>query len=111
MTILFGNGGIRMKNKAIEKANVLFRKNFAVPCTDCKYCVETCPAGINIPACFKAYNEYNKTRDVEDFKKVYAEIPEEKRAHNCIECGACMEHCPQQIKIPDKLKKVAELNK
>lgn len=100
-----------VEKEAIEKANYLFRKNFAIPCTDCKYCVETCPAGVDIPACFKAYNEYNKTRDVEDFKKVYAEIPEEKRAHNCIECGACMEHCPQQIKIPDKLKKVAELNK
>ena len=100
-----------IEKEAIEKANYLFRKNFAIPCTDCKYCVETCPAGVDIPACFKAYNEYNKTRDVEDFKKVYAEIPEEKRAHNCIECGACMEHCPQQIKIPDKLKKVAELNK
>lgn len=100
-----------VEKEAIEKANYLFRKNFAIPCTDCKYCVETCPAGVDIPACFKAYNEYNKTRDVEDFKKVYSEIPEEKRAHNCIECGACMEHCPQQIKIPDKLKKVAELNK
>ena len=100
-----------VEKEAIEKANVLFRNNFAIPCTDCKYCVETCPAGIDIPTCFKAYNEYNKTRDLADFKKIYAEIPEDKRAHNCIECGVCMEHCPQQIKIPDRLKKVAELDK
>ncbi len=100
-----------VEKAAIEKANVLFRNNFAIPCTDCKYCVETCPAGVDIPACFKAYNEYNKTRDIDTLKKIYAEISEEKRAHNCIECGICMEHCPQQIKIPDKLKKIAELNK
>ena len=99
------------EKKAIEKANILFRQNFAIPCTDCKYCVETCPAGVNIPACFKAYNEYNKTRDTEDFKKEYALIPDEKRAHNCIECGACTKHCPQQIKIPDQLKKVTNLAK
>lgn len=99
------------EKEAIEKANVLFRQNFAIPCTDCKYCVETCPAGVNIPACFTAYNEYNKTRDTEDFKKEYALIPDEKRAHNCIECGACTKHCPQQIKIPDQLKKVGKLAK
>ena len=99
------------EKEAIEKANILFRQNFAIPCTDCKYCVETCPAGVNIPACFKAYNEYNKTRDTEDFKKEYALIPDEKRAHNCIECGACTKHCPQQIKIPDQLKKVGKLAK
>lgn len=99
------------EKEAIEKANILFRKNFAIPCTDCKYCVETCPAGVNIPACFKAYNEYNKTRDTEDFKNEYAIIPDGKRAHNCIECGACTEHCPQQIKIPDQLKKVGNLAK
>lgn len=99
------------EKEAIEKANVLFRQNFAIPCTDCKYCVETCPAGVNIPACFTAYNEYNKTRDTEDFKKEYALIPDEKRAHNCIECGACTRHCPQQIKIPDQLKKVGKLAK
>ncbi len=99
------------EKEAIEKANVLFRQNFAIPCTDCKYCVETCPAGVNIPACFTAYNEYNKTRDTEDFKKEYALIPDEKRAHNCIECGVCTKHCPQQIKIPDQLKKVGKLAK
>lgn len=97
--------------KAVEKANVLFRSNFAIPCTDCKYCVETCPAGVDIPACFKAYNEYNKTRDTEDFKKAYGTIPEEKSADLCINCKACESRCPQQIKIPDKLRKVTELSK
>lgn len=94
---------------AIEKANYFFRQNFAIPCTDCKYCVEHCPANVNIPACFSAFNDYNKSRDTDDFKRSYAAIPEERRAHNCIECGACVSHCPQQIKIPDKLKRVKVL--
>ncbi len=97
------------EKRAIEKANVLFRKNFAIPCTDCKYCVEHCPKGVNIPACFTALNEYNKTRSKEDFVKNYITIPEDKRALNCISCGACVSHCPQQIEIPKKLKKVSEV--
>ncbi len=98
-----------VETEAIEKANILFRKNFAIPCTDCKYCVETCPAGINIPACFKAYNEYNKTRNNDDFTAHYALINEEQRAKHCLDCKACVEKCPQQIDIPRQLRKVSEL--
>ena len=96
---------------AVSRANIFFRQNFAVPCTDCKYCVKVCPAGVDIPACFTAFNEYNKTRDTKDFDTHYGLIPEEKRAHACIDCKACMQNCPQQIKIPDKLRRVAELSK
>lgn len=94
---------------AVEKANVLFRKNFAVPCTDCKYCVEHCPANVDIPLNFKAYNEYNKTRDKADFERAYALVPDNRKATLCIECGVCKSHCPQQIDIPRSLKKVKEL--
>ncbi len=97
------------EKEAIEKANVLFRKNFAIPCTDCKYCVEHCPAGVNIPGCFSVYNEYNKTRGKEDFTKLYLNISENHQAHNCIGCGACVSHCPQKIEIPKQLKKVKEV--
>lgn len=99
------------ETEAVNKANVLFRKNFAIPCTDCRYCTEKCPAGVDIPACFKAYNEYNKTRDDADFKAKYLLIAEEKQAHNCINCKLCEKTCPQQIKISDKLRKIAEMNK
>lgn len=96
---------------AVNKANVLFRKNFAVPCTSCRYCVTDCPSGVDIPACFKAYNEYNKTRKPSDLKREYALIPEDARAESCINCRGCIEHCPQGIKIPDKLKKLTEILK
>ncbi len=97
------------ESEAVEKANVLFRKNFAVPCTDCKYCVEHCPANVDIPLNFKAYNEYNKTREKSDFNKEYALVPDNRKATLCIECGVCKSHCPQQIDIPRGLKKVKEL--
>ena len=50
-------------------------------------------ANVNIPACFSAYNEYNKTRDIADLNKNYALIPEENRADKCIKCGMCLSSC------------------
>ena len=97
--------------KAVEEANILFRKNFAIPCTSCKYCVTECPKGIDIPSCFASFNEYNKTREIEDLNKTYLLIPEEKRAHNCIDCKVCTEHCPQEINIPRKLSVIKDLTK
>jgi predicted aldo/keto reductase-like oxidoreductase len=35
-------------------------------------------------------------------------IEENQRASSCIECGECMEKCPQQISIPENLKKAHE---
>ncbi len=97
------------ENEAIRKANVLFRKNFAIPCTDCKYCTQTCPSGIDIPACFSAYNEYNKTREKEDFNSNYSVISENSRAQLCIDCKVCTERCPQKIDIPKELRKIARM--
>ncbi len=34
---------------------------------------------------------------------------EDERANLCIECGECLEKCPQQIEIPDWLAKVHEI--
>ncbi len=99
------------ETQAVEEANLLFRKNFAIPCTDCKYCTEKCPAGVDIPSCFKAFNEYNKTRCDDDFKNIYSNIAKEKKADNCINCKACESACPQQIKISEKLRRIAEMDK
>lgn len=97
------------ENAAVEKASVLFRKNFAIPCTACKYCVATCPGGVAIPDCFAVFNKYNETRNTDDFKALYSGINEDARADKCLDCKACIERCPQSIDIPDKLRKVAAL--
>jgi len=91
---------------AVNKAAVLFRKNFAVPCTSCGYCLEACPNSIAIPDIFMLFNEYNLSRDDAAFNKSYKDIPENKNAGLCVECGECIEHCPQKIDIPKKLKHI-----
>ena len=102
----------------IEKLETLYKKKLAVPCTQCKYCMP-CPAGVDIPGNLGLYNNFkwsgthpfllnvykNKAKTPEELK----ENPNNGRAILCIECGECLEKCPQHINIPEELVKVAEI--
>ncbi len=80
-----------------------------IPCTDCKYCMP-CPNGVNIPGVFDIYNDAIMYENPERGQMVYNHfMSEDERANLCIECGECLEKCPQQIEIPDWLKKAHEL--
>ena len=37
----------------------------------------------------------------------YNGLPEDQRAAECVNCGACLKKCPQKINIPAELKKIA----
>jgi predicted aldo/keto reductase-like oxidoreductase len=77
-----------------------------IPCTDCKYCLP-CPNGVNIPRVFEIYNDLMMYGDEQGAQMVYNNfLDAEARADNCIECGECLEKCPQTIEIPDWLAKV-----
>ncbi|MDR2650018.1 MAG: aldo/keto reductase [Clostridiales bacterium] len=84
-------------------------KGTAVPCTACRYCLEACPQDIAIPDVFTIYNEYMRAGDKEAAVSSYRAISQGHTAENCIACGACMEHCPQGIKIPDALAEAAKI--
>jgi predicted aldo/keto reductase-like oxidoreductase len=76
-----------------------------IPCTDCKYCLP-CPSGVNIPRVFEIYNDMMMYGDKGRSRWVYnSMMKEEERANLCIECGECLEKCPQLIEIPDWLAK------
>ncbi|MGI6229032.1 MAG: aldo/keto reductase [Christensenellales bacterium] len=96
--------------RVLEGALKEFRASRPVPCTACRYCSD-CPAGVDIARNFGVYNAYLAEKSAFAFESGYALIDETNRAHLCIECGKCMEHCPQKIKIPEILKKVAALDK
>ena len=80
-------------------------------CTGCRYCMP-CPAGVNIPMSFKAWNDYHVFGTYDACRYFWdVEIPEENKPKNCMECGKCEEACPQHISIREDLKKVqAELD-
>ncbi len=86
-----------------------YLKKGTIPCTDCQYCMP-CAADVNIPGIFALYNR-TKDKGLEHLRAEYARLPEEERAEACVDCDACNRKCPQQLNIPDLLKRIqAELN-
>lgn len=74
-------------------------------CTGCRYCMP-CPAGVDIPGCFSAWNTYYAYQNYNVVKWNWEEgIGEEHQAKNCIKCGKCEAACPQKISIRQDLEK------
>jgi predicted aldo/keto reductase-like oxidoreductase len=80
----------------------------AIPCTACEYCLP-CPSGVNIPGIFEIYNNMVMYGDAALARMFYSWLDEKERANLCIECGECLEKCPQGIEIPEWLAKVHEI--
>lgn len=92
----------------IDRVKAAYKEKIQVPCTTCGYCVP-CPSGVNIPSCFSMFNNAHVFGTMERSRTFYPQmIPEGERASDCTECGECVEKCPQQIPIPEKLKEVAK---
>jgi predicted aldo/keto reductase-like oxidoreductase len=93
----------------IDRVREAYKSSNPVPCTGCNYC-QPCPNGVAIPAIFELYNEANVYAESRQGRANYQGMgprgmKAEQRADNCVECGTCVEACPQQIDIPDWLKK------
>lgn len=104
--------------RLLERVADEFAHYPAIPCTACQYCMP-CPYGLDIPGIFSFYNkslmegniategtveqrEFRRARKA--FLTTYDKSIERLRqADHCINCGECLAHCPQGIKIPDKM--------
>jgi predicted aldo/keto reductase-like oxidoreductase len=104
--------------RVIAKLAEVYRSKILVPCTACEYCMP-CPADVNIPQNFAVLNYaslensrmmrwmvrrgYNNLTGSKE--KLDKESPN-GNASLCVNCGKCLEKCPQQINIPVELEKV-----
>lgn len=79
-----------------------------VGCTSCKYCLEECPIGVNIPAYFGLLNLYKSLGKKTNMYYERASFGHAK-ASECLQCGKCENICPQHILIREKLVKFSEL--
>ena len=79
----------------------------SVPCTGCRYCVDGCPMGLDIPAFIAMYNEFRVAKSLNVSQKIEF-MPENKKPSACITCGACVHSCPQNIDIPHCLAEFSE---
>lgn len=77
-----------------------------VGCTGCRYCMP-CPQNVDIPGTFSAYNRRyseGKKSALMEYVMCTAIRNTSAAASNCIECGKCEMHCPQNIPIRQELK-------
>ncbi|MFX1532024.1 MAG: aldo/keto reductase [Promethearchaeota archaeon] len=111
--------------KTISELREAYTNYVIVPCTSCGYCLP-CPNEVNIPNVLRLVNDlyywgdrgkpriaffYGRMAKTDkDLEKRKAEGEEvEGAATLCIECGECLEKCPQQIDIPSFMQKANAL--
>lgn len=97
------------EKRAIEKTALELKKLADLYCTGCGYCMP-CPQEVNIPKCFEFMNYYAVYGLDEAARERYRQfgkpwIATGKDASYCIQCGACIEKCPQKIPIIEQLRK------
>lgn len=89
----------------IQRIRSSFEKKKSIDCTGCRYCMP-CPKNVNIPEIFKLYNSVSISNSFMDGWTYHSSIVSAGAgADRCVNCGACMRHCPQGLKIPENLKK------
>jgi len=93
----------------IKNIREAFESNTSIGCTSCRYCMP-CPQGVSIPEIFRLYNSNQRMKSHWGDKGMYRDnlLPSGSGADQCISCGICLEHCPQELDIPVLLKKVHE---
>jgi predicted aldo/keto reductase-like oxidoreductase len=98
----------------VKRVESKYRELMKVGCTSCQYCMP-CPAGVNIPLCFEHYNNLVLVDNLEGERFMYAArlggavaLGGPEFASLCIQCGECLEKCPQHIDIPMVLESVVE---
>ena len=91
-----------------EQVVRVIREQVKVGCTACGYC-QPCPMGVDIPGAFAAYNRWygeEKKGAFLDYLKCTTFRKNGTAVSNCIGCGKCEKHCPQNIAIREELQNV-----
>ena len=90
---------------AIEKIVAVMKSRIQNGCTGCRYCMP-CPANVDIPGTFRAWNTYHMFQNYNVVKWQWEhEIGDAHQAKNCVKCGKCESACPQKLSIREDLVK------
>ncbi len=104
-----GEMGVR-EEEMLRQVVAAINAKMKVGCTGCGYCMP-CPKGVDIPGTFAAYNRLAAEGWFAGMKEHFmcsAARKDSTAAYNCIGCGKCETHCPQQIQIRQELKNASK---
>ena len=95
----------------IRKAQEIYQKSAAVPCTGCGYCKAGCPKGIAIPDVLEALNLHLVSGQTAEGRAAYDRLiaAGSGAAGDCIGCKKCENACPQHIEITKALQQASAL--
>ncbi len=112
--VAYQNSLTEAELQLVKRVESKYRELMKVACTGCRYCMP-CPSGVNIPLCFEEYNNLYLADDPNGEKFMYAArlggavaLGDPEFASLCVQCGQCVEKCPQHIDIPTVLESVVE---
>ncbi|MCD8217575.1 MAG: aldo/keto reductase [Clostridiales bacterium] len=93
----------------IDRLKAEINHSMKVGCTGCGYCMP-CPKGVDIPGTFSAWNMYY-SQDKKAARNSYMQCTiyrhDTASASQCVGCGKCEQHCPQEIAVRKELKAAA----
>lgn len=100
------------ESQEIDDIVALIKGRVKNGCTGCRYCMP-CPAGVDIPGNFRAWNTYHMYQNYNVVKWNWEkEMGEGKQAKCCVKCGKCEAACPQKLSIRKDLEQVqADMDK
>ena len=101
----------QQEEEAALQIRAILEQQNRIDCTNCRYCVETCPQSILIPDLFTDYNDIKVFNNWMSYiqPRYNSHTTDNGKASSCIECGICEDQCPQFLPIRQLLKDVADL--
>lgn len=110
----YPNSLTEIELQLVRKVEKKYRELMKTGCTGCRYCLP-CPSGVDIPGCFEIYDNFYLSGNEKEAKLMYAAKPGgiirgdvPGYASQCVQCGQCVEKCPQRLDIPSLLEDVTE---
>jgi predicted aldo/keto reductase-like oxidoreductase len=77
-------------------------------CTACRYCAGACPEGLpvfHMMGLLQLHEVFRLSTAAEQLRKLHGN--ERVDPTKCTACGACIEACPQDLPIPERMERMA----